>query len=527
MKADGERRRKRVRSLPPGVEAMLSPRFYPHDPAAVQLIQTHISYVFLAGPLVYKVKKPVDFGFLDYSTPRKRGLWCRREIELNRRLAPETYLGVARIYRRGDGYYPAPPGRVVDYAVVMKRLPEKRLFSSLLARGRATLAHARRIARRVASFHAGAPLAAARNRRLGVLKKNIDDNFRQTEPYIGRTVSADDYREVYDYQHAFLAERRFLLGRRIREGRIRDCHGDLHAEHICLADGIIIYDCLEFSPGLRQTDVAAEVAFLYMDLLCHRHPHLARAFAEEYIRFSGDWEIRLLLSFYACYRAVVREKVESLRFSDPRVPRRQKAAARRKAARYFHLARDLARRDGRPRLFAVGGLPGTGKSTVSLHWARRLGAAYLNSDTVRKELAGQRPASGGPGPWRTGIYTPEWTRRTYREVVRRAGRLLAEGRSVVIDASFARRAHRRLAASAARRANARFTTVECTCPDRVVRQRLSLRQEGRKDVSDADWDIHRAMRGAYTPPRRETVRIDTSRELEEGLAAIAGAAFPL
>ncbi len=504
---------------------MLSPRFYPHRPRRVQHTQTHISSVFLAGELVYKVKKPVDFGFLDYSTLRKRAYWCRREVELNRRLAPDLYLGTARIYRRGDEFSLEPPGAVAEYAVVMKRLPEERLFSTLMARGRATLAQTRRIARKVAEFHAAAREAPLPNRRLGLLRRNLEENFRQTEPYIGRTVSRSDYRAVYDYNRRFLESRLFLLKKRVRDGRIRDCHGDLHAEHICVTNGIVIYDCLEFSSRLRHCDVAAEIAFLYMDLLFHRHPHLARAFIDEYIRLTGDWEIRLLLSFYACYRAVVREKVESFRFSDPLVPPAQQKASRRRAARYFHLARDLARRDGQPRLFAVGGLPGTGKSTLAGDWAQRLGAACITSDGVRRELAAAGSTRGGAG-WQKGIYSAEWTKRVYGEVVRRAEGLLRRGRSVVIDATFAQRSFRRLAAAAARRKGARYVTVECICPAGIARRRLEMRGRSGRTLSDADWSIYRAMKKVYTPPRRATVRVDTSDDIEKGLAKIAAAAFP-
>jgi hypothetical protein len=504
---------------------MLSPRFYPHRPRRVHHIQTHISSVFLAGELVYKVKKPVDFGFLDYSTLRKRAYWCRREVELNRRLAPDLYLGTARIYRRGREYSLEPFGAVAEYAVVMKRLPEERLFSSLMARGRATLAQARRVARRVAVFHGTAREAPLPNRRLGLLRQNLEENFRQTEPYIGRTVSPSDYRTVYDYNRRFLESRLFLLKKRVRDGRIRDCHGDLHAEHICITNGIEIFDCLEFSSRLRNCDVAAEIAFLYMDLLFHRHPHLARAFIDEYIRLTGDWEIRLLLSFYACYRAVVREKVESFRFSDPLVPPEQQKASRRRAARYFHLARDLALRDGKPLLFAVGGLPGTGKSTLAVNWAQRLGAACIDSDEVRKELAAAGHAGVGAG-WQKGIYSPEWTQRTYGEVVRRAEDYLREGRSVVMDATFPQRSSRRLAAAAARRSGARYVTVECTCPAAVARGRLEKRGRAGRTLSDADWSIHRAMKKVYTPPRRATVKVDTRDDIEKGLTKIAAAAFP-
>jgi aminoglycoside phosphotransferase family enzyme/predicted kinase len=506
---------------------MRSPEFDPHRPRKVQLEQTHISAVFLAGELVYKIKKPVDFGFLDYSTLRKRAHWCRREVELNRRLAPKLYLGTARIHRREGRYSLGPPGRVVEHAVVMKRLPRERLFSFLMAREKATLAQVRRIARRVADFHRACGEAPPRGRRISAIRENIAENFRQTEPYIGKTVSASDYQAVHDYSMGFLKDRLPLLRKRVRDGRIRDCHGDLHAEHICLVNGITIYDCIEFSTRLRRCDVAAEAAFLYMDLLFHRHPHLARAFAEEYMRATGDWEVRLLLSFYACYRAVVREKVESLRFSDPLVPAARKREARHRAAKYFHLARDLAARDARPRLFAIGGLPGTGKSRLAGGWAERLGAVHLNSDVIRKEMSRHSGHSHGRPTWLTGIYTREWTERTYAEMIRRAEELLGQGRSVVLDATFGRRHFRRLAASAARRRGAKYVTAECVCPVSRARERLLRRSSSGGSVSDADWQVYLAMKKSYTTRRRETVRVNTALEEDRGLAALAAAAFPL
>lgn len=505
---------------------MLSPGFYPHRPAAVQLIQTHISFAFLAGPFVYKVKKPVDFGFLDYSTRRKRAHWCRREVALNRRFAPGVYVGTAAIYRRDGKYTLSPRGERVETAVVMKRLPDDRLLSTRMAAGKATTSDARRIARRVALFLGSVPPIRKRGA-LAVMEANIEENFRQTEPFIGTTVSAADYDEVHAYNGHFLTERRDLLARRVAEGRFRDGHGDLHAEHICLLRRVILFDCLEFSSRLRQTDVAAEIAFLYMDLLYHRHPHLAQSFADEYIRLSGDWEVRLLLSFYACYRAIVREKVESLRFSDPQVPAADRRASRRRAAEYFHLARDLARRDGRPRLTVVGGLPGSGKTTLAALWAKRTGAIHLSTDAIRKGMANARGDGCGCGCDYGDIYGPGWSELTYGELSKKAEALLRGGHSVVADGVFGERAERRLAAAAARRSGARLVTVECRAAADIVRRRIGERVREGSSLSDADWSIHRAKKRAYVSPSKGTLKVRTDRNLEGAMAKIAAAAFPL
>jgi aminoglycoside phosphotransferase family enzyme/predicted kinase len=503
---------------------MSAPDFYPHGPRLVELKETHISRVFLAGNLVYKIKKPVDFGFLDYSTLRKRAHWCRREVELNRRLAPAVYLGVERITFSGGRYRLGGTGAAAEYAVVMKRLPDSCLLSTRLETGRATLKEIGAVARRTALFHSEAAPASRRNTSVAILRRNLEENFSQTAPFVGSTVGAGDYEEVLRYNRVFLRDRLPLLRKRIRDGRFRDCHGDLRAEHICIAREVAIIDCLEFSPRLRQTDVAAEAAFLYMDLLYHGHPHLARHFAESYIRASGDWELRLLLAFYACYRAVVREKVESFRFADPGLPLKYREEARRRAGRYFHLARDLARKDGRPRLFLFGGLPGTGKSTAAAAWSALLGVTWLRSDTVRKEITGT-PLAARRFAVDEGIYREEETRRTYRTLMERAAPLLRGGHSAVLDATFTRRWQRSLASELARKTGALLVEVECRAAEKAIKKRLAKRQPSRTDPSDADWKVYLHKKRTADPLSEGTVRMTTER-LEEGLAKVAAAAYP-
>ncbi len=521
----------------PLVRAMLRPEFYPRRPGRVRLVQTHVSWVFIAGDRVYKVKKPVNFGFLDFSTLRKRAQACRREITLNRRLAPGLYLGTVPVYAKGTdlksvpgrgGFSLTPPGQIVDYAVVMRLLPQARLLTSLLARGAADAADLRRVARRIAAFHARAAPAAPRWRRVAVLAENLRENFRETLPFLERTVSGGDYLLVWDYNHDFLERRRALLEKRTREGRIRDGHGDLHAEHVSIERSRVrIYDCIEFSDRLRQCDVAADIAFLYMDLLHHRRPDLATALMDEYLRRTGDWEVRLLVPFYACYRAVVREKVESFRLADPGIPAAHKRTAARRARSYFRLARELARRDARPRLIIVGGLPGSGKSTIAHALAGRIGADCIASDLLRKGLAGADPGERRPAAVGAGIYAAGMTDLTYRELFVQAERQLRAGHSVVLDATFGRAADRRRAAGLARAVGGVLVAVECGCPVKVARERLKSRSlPGYAGPSDAGWEVYRSMRRTFDPwPEAE--RVDTTRPIEHCLAKIAERAYPL
>lgn len=526
--------------FPPLVRAMRQPAFYPHRPERVRLVQTHISWVFIAGDRVYKVKKPVDFGFLDFSTLRKRAQACRREVELNRRLAPGLYLGAVPIFEhRSLGtdfksvpnrvYSLSPVGRVVDHAVVMRLLPQERLLTTLLARGAADAADVRRVARRIATFHAQAAEAAPRWRRVALLAENLRENFRQTVPFLEKTVSGGDYLLVWDYSHDFFERRRPLLEKRAREGRIRAGHGDLHAEHISIERSRVrIYDCIEFSDRLRHCDVAADIAFLYMDLHHHRRPDLATALMDEYLRRTGDWEVRLLIPFYACYRAVVREKVESFRLADPGITASRKRAVARRATSYFRLARKLARRDARPRLILVGGLPGSGKSTIACTLAARIGADCIASDVLRKELAGAEPGERLTAEVGDGIYGAGMTELTYCELLVQAERQLRAGRSVVLDATFARAADRRRAAALVRAVGGVLVAVECRCPVRIARKRLAARRRpGYTGPSDAGWEVYRSMRNTFEPFGPEAVRVDTARPVEECLAKIAQRAYPL
>ncbi|MBA4373030.1 MAG: hypothetical protein C0402_09255 [Thermodesulfovibrio sp.] len=246
---------------------------------------------------------------------------------------------------------------------------------------------------------------------------------------------------------------------------------------------------------------------------------------EEYLKRTGDWELRLLVPFYACYRAVVREKVESFRLADPAISKKEKTAAAKRAARYFSLARTLAEADARPRLFLIGGLPGTGKSTLAKALAARLGTDYLNSDVARKELAGLETGRDGKAEFGDGIYTAAVTDLTYDELLARASVALRSGRSMVLDATFAREKWRQQAAGLARRLKAVAVTVECHCPVKVIQARMVQRQK-QGSVSDAGWEIYRKMRKQAEPYSTPPLRIDTTKSLEKGLAEIARVAYP-
>jgi aminoglycoside phosphotransferase family enzyme len=326
--------------LPELIKALLNPRLYPEPPRQVELVQTQMSYVLLAGDYVYKTKKPVDLGYLDYTTLEKRLVFCRKETELNRRLCPDAYLGVVEITYRNGHYALGGEGSIAEYAVKMRRLPGERMLDYLLPRGEVTPEMLADVAGLLAGFHARAETGGEINRigGLNAVIQNTEENFAQTEPYFGEIIAPETYERLKSYTRGFIKANEDLFRKRVAAGHIRDCHGDLHAAHICFTEKICIYDCIEFNDRFRYTDVAAEVAFLAMDLDRYGRRDLSQAFVDAYIEASGDGELLKLLNFYKCYRAYVRGKVGCFQYDDPQIPAADKARIRADARGYFELA---------------------------------------------------------------------------------------------------------------------------------------------------------------------------------------------
>jgi len=326
--------------LPKMVEALLEPKAYPEAPGQVKLMQTQMSFIFLVDDYVYKVKKPVDLGYLDYTTLEKRNLYCQREVELNRRLCPEVYLGVVPITEDKDVISIGGLGEVIEYAVKMRLLPQKAMMDVLLANYEVSPEMVAMVARKLADFHQRAEtnVHISAFGGLDTITQNTNENFVQTEKYIGTTISQEGYQHIKGYTENFIETNATLFNKRITDGRIRDCHGDLHAAHICFTDGICIYDCIEFNDRFRYCDVASEVAFLAMDLDRYGRADLSNEFINTYSDASKDRELLELLDFYKCYRAYVRGKVEGFKLDDPHISEEEKAKVLGVATSYFELA---------------------------------------------------------------------------------------------------------------------------------------------------------------------------------------------
>ncbi|HEY4674934.1 MAG TPA: phosphotransferase [Candidatus Bathyarchaeia archaeon] len=321
------------------VEALMKPEAYDEDPGKIELVQTHISFVFLTRNFVYKVKKAVNFGFLDFTTLEKRRFFCEKELELNRRLCGDMYVEVVSI-NRSDGIRIKGRGETVEYAVKMKRMPEERMMSKLLEEDKVDNRLIDRIAKIIADFHS----KAETNKRisefgsLAVIETNWKENFDQTEEFVGKTISAHDFKLIRERIWDFMKGNVVLFEKRIADGRVRDCHGDIHSGNIFVTEGIYIFDAIEFNERFRYSDVAADVAFLAMDLDFKERTDLSSFFVRRYVEYSGDQELMKLLPFYKCYRAYVRGKVVSFRLKDPSINSNEKNAAIKEAKAYFKLA---------------------------------------------------------------------------------------------------------------------------------------------------------------------------------------------
>ncbi len=326
--------------IAPLKKTLLNPTLYPDQPREVRLIETHISLLFLTGSYVYKLKKPVDFGFLDFTTLEKRRYFCEQEVKLNRRLSPQIYLGVIQFTTDGKQILLNGDGEVVEYGVWMKQIPEEFLMDKLLEKGQVHSKMMEKISEKLVHFYSMAETndtikSFAKPERV---KQDTDENFDQTEKYVDITIPEKIYQEVKERTNSFFKKNEELFYQRIAEDRIRDCHGDLRLEHIFWGEEISIFDCIEFNERFRYTDVAADIAFLSMDLDYHEREDLNPPLIQTYMEKSKDQGLSQILDFYKCYRAYVRGKVESFRLDDPSIPEEEKKKALQRAQRYFNLS---------------------------------------------------------------------------------------------------------------------------------------------------------------------------------------------
>jgi len=507
-----------------------------HDLLALgmELRETHISSVFLTSDTVYKVKKPVQLGFLDFTSLQARKEFCEAEVRLNRRLAHDVYRGVRPIVRDASGMHRLADTNattnhdVVDYAVEMRRLADADAADQRLAAGQLDVDDLTRIAQHIARFHAAARCDAqtASFGERATIERNVIENFEQTRHSAPQFLSSQEIAEIERWQRQFLQREQARFEARVRTQRIRDGHGDLRLEHCYLGPGddVQIIDCIEFNDRFRYGDVCADVAFLAMDLSWHERPDLSEAFLASYADAADDYDLYGVVDFYESYRAYVRGKVASMLAADPNAEEAARLRAHDTARKYYLLAEACAREPiERPRLYAVGGVIAAGKSTVARRLARLLHAPSIDADRTRKALAGQDPHT----PWHdaafSGRYSSQQTQAVYDELRRRAEIILRSGRSVVVDASFRSRAQRQAMRALCETLSCELVFVECTAPVALCRERLRKRAQG-PSISDGRAEIFDAFVQSYEPvdelSREQHFRIDTSGDADAVQAQI-------
>lgn len=498
---------------------------YPHPVQQVELLETHISAVLLAGAFAYKLKKPYDLGFLDFTTLAARRHFCEEELRLNRRFAPDLYLALIPITGSVDDPNLGGPGEAIEYAVKMRRFDQDALLTSAIARGALQPAHLDAFAAQLASFHDTAAQAMATDRygEPEVIHAAAIENFEQMRPLLTAPLAARLDALSHWTQRIFEKDRPRFLARK-RAGGVRECHGDLHLGNLILLDEkITAFDCIEFNEAFRWIDVMSEVAFLVMDLCSRNHPELGFRFLNAYLEHSGDFDGLAVLDFYLVFRALVRAKIALFRATQADTP----AAARPQSWAEFEHYLGLAERfvdSHAPQLILMHGFSGSGKSTVARVLAARLPAIHIRSDVERKRLFGLSPLAQSQSAVSAGIYTADASRRTCDRLLELARALLQAGWPVIVDATFLSRDWRAPFIALANELSLRWRIVDCIATPDTLRARVAARKASGQDAAEADLDVLEKQLASHEPftndENARAMRVDTEQNWQaDGLAA--------
>jgi len=481
-------------------QAMAKPQFYPHRVSGIEQRDTHISKVFLTGDYAYKIKKPVNLGFLDFNDLENRQYYCEQEVTLNRRLAPRVYLAVVPITYQDGRYSLGGSTEPVEYAVKMVQLPENLSMLRLLRQGRLGRDLLDKLARRLAEFYGQASGGADINK-FGSWQTvwiNSEENFKETECFAEDLIDVHMFRIVRAVSRAFMVRRKTLFDRRVEAGKIRDCHGDLRTGHVYFSDGIQIIDCIEFNDRYRYGDIAADMAFLAMDLDFEGYPQVARHLLNSYLEYTNDEEMLVLMDFYKCYRACVRVKVNCLRLSQSDPGTNERIRLLKENDDYLNLAYRYAVGFTRPTVWVVCGLPASGKSTIAKALSKMLDVEVISSDVVRRKLFGLSPYEPQVRQYQTGIYSKEAGSLTYGKLLMLAQEKIEKGCSIILDAVYWYRHQRDEAIRLADDMDTNIIFVECTASHEILKKRLFAR-ESTFTISDARLQHLEDMLARFEP----------------------------
>jgi hypothetical protein len=515
-------------TLPPLIAALHDPRRYDHPVERVTLVETHISWVLLAGAYAYKIKKPVDLRFLDFSTLEKRRFCCEEELRLNRRLAPQIYLAVVPIAGTTAEPQLGGGGEPIEYAVKMARFDTEQELDKVLARGELRPEHVDELAALLASFH----------RRVAVADPDspygtparvwhpVQENFEQIGARIG-AAERPQVERLRAWSESAFARLKDSFAARKRGGFVRECHGDAHLANMVLLDGhVTLFDCLEFNPNLRWIDVMSEVAFLTMDLQDRGRPDLARRALNGYLEHTGDYPGLAVLTFYQVYRALVRAKVAAIRTSQEGIAPEEARAAREQYAGYTTLAERYTQPRPAP-LVITHGVSGSGKTWITQRLLEQLDAVRVRSDIERKRLHGLEPLARSASGLDAGLYTADAGERTYRRLAELTGTILDSGFAAIVDATFLKRAQRAQLREVAAARGVPFVILAPDAPRELLRARVAGREREARDASEAGVAVLERQLASIEPldeaERAAAVMVptDDAAVLARGLADLA------
>ena len=487
------------------INSLKSGRAYPHDVGSIEVIETHISWVLLTGEFAYKIKKPVNFGFVDFGDEDKREKCCRLEVELNRRMAPQIYLGTICI--TGSPQNPVvhigtePDGEKLTHAVRMRQFPKGRLLNDLAKIGGVDISVAEDLATRIAVFHKRTEVAG-RETIYGTpsaVKAPILANFEHLEKARSVADQFPELEKLRSWCSEFLEVNERTLADRKASGYIRDCHGDLHLNNILLLDGeTVAFDCLEFNPGLRIIDVMSEVAFLLMDLIDHGLSAEGYHFLNSYLTLTGDYQGVQLLPLYLTYRSMVRAKVAAIQVSQHPDNGDSAQDLIRIALEYLKLAESFTSEKS-PRIIITHGVSGSGKSTIAAKYAADSGAIHIRSDVERKRLFGISPEESTPEEMKKDVYSPESTKRVYELLCQYGQSITSAGFTVILDATFLRKYQRDQIRKLAAEIDIPFQIMHCAISREEARDRVRQRQAAGGDPSEAGVDVLEAQLASMEP----------------------------
>ncbi len=500
---------------------------YPHQPSHVTLVQTHASWVFIAPPFVYKIKKPVNLGFLDFSSLELRHADCERELVLNRRLAEDIYLGLNPICESDGILHFGSDGVIIEWAVKMREMDPHYFFKQLMNNQAVGIREMDRIVDKLHRFYTTQPplpknAVTTANEHL---LQSAEDNFKTSKQFVGQSLSQHALDAIALYTREFFTRQSALLDSRLHDGWIRDCHGDLHLDHIHLSPlAVRIYDCIEFNTDFRCIDVACDIAFLAMDLDFNDRRDLASYIVERFALLLHDSGMKPLMDFYKCYRACVRGKVETLHANAETVAETENRSSLQLAHRYFQLALQYAVAGSKPRVFVLMGKVASGKSALAEALSQETGWTILSSDRLRKTLAGTPLNHRGSTAERAALYAPEMTRQTYDLLFEQALAFLRKGHSVILDATFSKLAHRNALKQVVASEGYDIRWIEAHASEPVVCERLLERDQDDTVVSDARLEDYKRLSADYEPPQEllpnEKLSILTDGKLDQVFATL-------